>query len=161
MAVNSSQISTSRFKTSGIIAGLLIVVFAISTVFLTRTDDSVVNLSPVSGLMSLKSTAQTAMPYAQAMANPQPTLIEFYADWCTTCQALAPTLASLHDEYGDRINFVMLNIDDPRWSQQVKQFQVAGVPHLALVGSNTGLVDTLIGKVPKSVLSQRLNKLLS
>ena len=161
MAASSSQMSTSRFKTPGIITGLLIVVFAIATVFLTRPQTSVSSLSPVSGLMSLRATAQIAMPYDQAVANPQPTLIEFYADWCTTCQALAPTLASLHDDYGDRINFVMLNIDDPRWSQQVKQFQVSGVPHLALVGSDTTLVDTFIGKVPKSVLSQGLSQLLS
>ena len=161
MAVSPSQPTNSWLKPSNLVAGLLIVIFAIGTLLLTRPQTSASSLSPVSGLMALKAMAQTATPYGQALANPQPTLIEFYADWCTTCQALAPAIESLHGEYGDRINFVMLNIDDPQWHPQVQQFQVSGVPHLALVTSDNALADTFIGKVPKSLLSQSLDTLLS
>jgi thiol-disulfide isomerase/thioredoxin len=161
MAASSSPSANPFLKPHSLVAGLLIALFAIGTIFLTRPQTPVSSLSPVAGLMSLKAMAQTATPYDQAMANPQPTLIEFYADWCTTCQALAPTLATLHGEYGDRINFVMLNIDDPQWNPQIKQFQVSGVPHLALIGSENDLADTFIGKVPKSLLSQSLDTLLT
>lgn len=139
----------------------LVAVFAIAAFCLTRPEPNLQSLSPVSGLVTLKASAQAAIPYSEATANQKPTLVEFYADWCTTCQAMAPTLQSIHHQFGDRLNFVMLNIDDPRWQAQVQQFQVSGVPHLALLQADQVVADTFIGKVPKSVLSHRIDDLLS
>ena len=111
--------------------------------------------------MTLKTMAQTATPYDVAMTNQKPTLIEFYADWCTTCQALSPTLKALHDQWGDRINFVMLNIDDPQWARQVNQFQVNGVPNLTILDQTQTVTDTFIGNIPKSRLENELAELLT
>jgi hypothetical protein len=36
---------------------------------------------------------------------------------------------------GKSLNFVMIDIDAPQWQEQIQQFQVQGVPHLALVNS--------------------------
>ena len=143
------------------IAIALIVMFAIATVLLTRPQTTSFNLSPVAGLMALKALAQDAIPYDVAMTNAKPTLIEFYADWCTTCQALAPTLRSLHDELGGQINFVMLNIDDPQWGRQIQKFHATGVPQLTLLQADQTVADTIVGKIPKSILMQRLQMLIS
>jgi thiol-disulfide isomerase/thioredoxin len=140
----------------------LITLFAIATLILTRPPGGQPSsLSPLAGFMTLKASAQAAMPYTTAMANGKPTLIEFYADWCTTCQALAPTLQSVQDQFGTDLNWVMLNIEDPQWQVQVQAFQVTGVPHLALLEGNGAIADTFIGKVPKSVLTHRLQDLLA
>lgn len=138
----------------------LVLIFAIASFVLTRPQ-SAPAVSGVSGLMTLKTMAQTATPYDEAMTNQKPTLIEFYADWCTTCQALSPTLNALHDQWGDRINFVMLNIDDPQWATQVKQFQVNGVPNLTLLDKTHDVTDTFMGNIPKSLLERELTELLS
>ncbi len=135
-------------------------VVAIATVCLTHSATSLPSFSPLSGLMILKATAQDAIPYEVAIANPKPTLIEFYADWCTTCQALASTLQSVHHQFGDRVNFVMLDIDDPQWQAQVQQFRVSGVPHLALLNSDQTVAEIFVGQVPEQVLSNRVAKLL-
>ena len=144
----------------GVIAIALVAVFAIATVFLTRPQTDPLNFSPVSGLMSLKALAQDAVPYDVAMANSKPTVIEFYADWCATCQALAPSMQSLHDELGRQINFVMLNIDDPQWSRQIQQFRATGVPQLTLLQADQTVANTFVGKVPKSILVQHLQMLI-
>ena len=141
-------------------AAVLILVFAIASFVLTRPQ-SAPAVSGVSGLMTLKTMAQTATPYNVAMANHKPTLIEFYADWCTTCQALSPTINALHDQWGDRVNFVMLNIDDPQWASQVNQFQVSGVPNLTLLDESQAVTDTFIGNTPKSLLENELAELLT
>jgi len=138
----------------------LVMTFAIAAFFLTRPVTSPQSLSPVAGLMTLKASAQRALPYERAIANGKPSLIEFYADWCTTCQALAPVLESVRQDFGHEVNLVMLNIDDPQWREQVQQFHVTGVPHLALVKADGAIADTFIGKVPRPVLAHRLADLL-
>ncbi|NET33698.1 MAG: conjugal transfer protein TraF [Cyanothece sp. SIO1E1] len=152
--------SFSSNRTS-LIAIALILMFAIATLFLTHPQTTSLNLSPVAGLISLKAMAADAIPYDIAVANAKPTLIEFYADWCTTCQSLAPTLQSLHEEFGSQVNFVMLDIDDPKWSQQIQQFHATGVPQLTLLKADQTVSDTFVGKVPKPLLIQCLQTLIS
>jgi thiol:disulfide interchange protein len=139
----------------------LIATFAIAAYVLTRPIASAQSLSPVAGLMTLKASAQTAMPYETAITNGKPSLIEFYADWCTTCQAMAPTLATIHHQFEADLNMVMLNIDDPQWRAQVEQFNVTGVPHLVLRARDGVISETFVGKVPKSVLTTRIQETLS
>ncbi|NER82450.1 MAG: thioredoxin fold domain-containing protein [Leptolyngbya sp. SIO1D8] len=159
--MTANQLSNNPGKTKlNLIAIAVVVLFAIAAFWLTQPDTASKSFSPLSGLMTLKATAQEAIPYSLAMADPKPTLVEFYADWCTTCQALAPTLQSVHHQFGEQINFVMLDIDDPQWQAQVQQFQVSGVPHLVLLNSDQTLVDTFIGKVPKQVIANRVAELL-
>lgn len=147
------------YKKPGLVLAVM-AVFAIAAFALTTPGAAFETVSPVSGLMALKAIAATAMPYEEAVASPMPMLIEFYADWCTTCQAMAPTLQFVHAQFGDRLNFVMLDIDDPTWSTQIQQFRVTGVPHLAVLNSDQLLVDTFVGKVPQPVLADRVASLL-
>ena len=39
----------------------------------------------------------------------KPTLVGFWATWCPPCNAEAPEIQKLYDEYGDRVNFMMIN----------------------------------------------------
>lgn len=156
---NRSDKHSESHKASLLLTAI-VAVFAIAAFFLTHTETASQSASPVSGLMTLKTTAQAATPYTVALNNQKPTLVEFYADWCTTCQAMAPVLRSLHQQFGNQINFVMLNIDDPQWGEQVQQFQVRGVPHLTLLHADQTIADTLIGEVPKRILSDRVMSLL-
>ena len=107
----------------------------------------------------MKAMAKETIAYDIALANAKPTLIEFYADWCTTCQSLAPTLKSLDIQYGDRINFVMINIDKPQWTPLLKEYQVSGVPQITLLDSQHSIVNTFVGLLPKTVLAKDLENL--
>jgi len=137
----------------------VVLVCALVTLLLPRFMGSGHSLSPVSGLMTQTQLAQQAMPYDLALGNGKPTLIEFYADWCTTCQAFAPTLQSIHETWGDRINFVMLNVDDPQWREPIATYRATGVPHLTLLNGDHSIAETWVGKVPQSYLLQRLESL--
>ncbi|WP_084669102.1 thioredoxin domain-containing protein [Spirulina major] len=116
--------------------------------------------SSLTGLAALRASAQEATPYAVAMENGKPTVIEFYADWCGTCQGLAKTMRSLAAEYGDRINIVMLNIDDPQWIDLVETHQVTGVPQLTALSADHRVQRYLVGAVPKPVLTDLFEQLL-
>ena len=134
-----------------------IAVICIAAIFLAdRANVSALSPSSVAGLATLKAMAQQSVPYDIALNNNKATLLEFYADWCTTCQAMAPTLSKLHQEYGEAIDFVMLNVDDPQWKQPIKIYHVTGVPQFTLLNSDQAVAQTFVGKVPEKAIATAL-----
>ncbi|WP_158500417.1 thioredoxin domain-containing protein [Xenococcus sp. PCC 7305] len=117
--------------------------------------------SPLSGLITLKALAQDAVPYPTAITNGKPTLLEFYADWCTTCQGMSGTIQTLEAKYGDRVNLVMLDIDDPQWDKLVQRYRVTGIPQYTFLDESQGTVDTLVGKIPQSIMERFFKQLVS
>lgn len=165
MVSDSQEVSLGATASSSSVVklvGALIAVAAavIVTLLITRPAVTASSFTPLSGLMTLKTMAAEAMPYGDAIASPQPTFIEFYADWCTTCQGMSTTIADLHQQYGDSINFVMLDIDDPQWAAQVADYGASGVPQFTLLDAHHSEVKTWVGKVPKPILANVFDQLL-
>lgn len=80
-----------------------------------------------------------------------PTLVDFYADWCGPCQAIAPTVEQLAGEYEGRVRVVKVNVDEhPELGQA---YGVMSIPTLVVTkdGSEAGRV---VGAVPKHVLKE-------
>lgn len=110
---------------------------------------------------SLASLAETSIPFDRATSNHKPSLVEFYANWCTSCQAMAPDMAELRTIYGDRINFVMLNVDNSKWLPEVLQYRVDGIPHFLFMSDEGEAIANSIGEQPKSILAANLDALIS
>ncbi len=109
---------------------------------------------------SLEAQSHQAIPLAQALDNPQPTLVEFYADWCTSCQAMAKDLASLKKSYGDQVNFVMLNVDNSKWLPEVLKYRVDGIPHFVYLDESGTAIAQSIGEQPQTIVADNLTALL-
>ena len=110
---------------------------------------------------SLEAQAQRSVPLAMALANPQPTLVEFYANWCTSCQAMARDLAELKQSYGDQVNFVMLNVDNGKWLPEVLKYRVDGIPHFVYLDTSGTAIAQSIGEQPLGILRDNLTALLA
>jgi thiol-disulfide isomerase/thioredoxin len=115
----------------------------------------------LSGLKIMREMAQESVSFDAAIASPKPMLLEFYADWCSVCQSMAPTLAALKQEYGHDLNFVMLNVDDAQWLPQMDQYDVTGVPQFTLLDRQQTVIKTIVGRVPQPVLAAQLKHLSS
>lgn len=138
----------------------LFILFCGACFFFTSLDRAAASSSPLAGLAALREMSGQSVPYETAVSNGKPTLIEFYADWCTSCQALALSISQFHEQYGSEVNFVMLNVDQPQWQQQLQQYQVRGVPQFFFLKSDRTVVKTLVGAVPQQILGGWFEQLL-
>jgi thiol-disulfide isomerase/thioredoxin len=104
----------------------------------------------------LTAMAQEAVPLEMALGNGKPTLMEFYANWCTSCQAMAPDMLALKKDYGDQINFVMLNVDNSKWLPEILSYRVDGIPHFVFLDKTGTAIAQTIGEQPQSVMAANL-----
>ncbi len=85
------------------------------------------------------------------------TVVDFWADWCRPCHALAPTLETLAGEYDGRVAFAKVNVDDE--SALASEFNVQSIPTL-IVFRDGQEIDRLIGAQPKTSIERALGQAL-
>ena len=107
----------------------------------------------------LKSFGELSVEPEIAFQNNKPTFLEFYAEWCEVCKEMAPKVSSLKEEYGKDINFVFLNVDNQKWDNYIRKFNVNGIPQVNLFDRRGNLTSTFIGKQEELTIRNYLEKL--
>ncbi|MGD2180045.1 thioredoxin family protein [Lusitaniella coriacea] len=110
---------------------------------------------------SLDGQAESAVPLEVALNNGKPTLMEFYANWCTSCQAMAKDLQELKQDYGSDVNFVMLNVDNSKWLPEILRYRVDGIPHFVYLNRQGDAIAQTLGEQPHSILQADLEALIA
>ncbi|MBI4782416.1 MAG: thioredoxin family protein [Oscillatoriophycideae cyanobacterium NC_groundwater_1537_Pr4_S-0.65um_50_18] len=110
---------------------------------------------------SLAAMAADSTPLEAALANGKPSLMEFYADWCTSCQAMAKDMGDLKQTYGDRVNFVMLNVDNSKWLPEMLHYRVDGIPHFVFLDAKGESIASTIGEQPHPVMAANLEAMIT
>ena len=111
--------------------------------------------------ISLTDLEKDSTPLEVAVSNGKPSLIEFYANWCTVCQKMAPDIATLKTEYADKVNFVMLNVDNNKWLPEMLQYRVDGIPHFVFMDKNAQPQAETIGDQPRTIMGSNLEALIA
>jgi len=76
-----------------------------------------------------------------------PVFVDFYADWCNPCRAVAPVVERLAEEYDGRVNFVKVNVDE---AQDVAGgYGVTSIPTLK-VFKDGKVAGNMVGAGPSS-----------
>ena len=107
----------------------------------------------------LKSFGELSVAPEIAFHNNKPTFLEFYAEWCEVCKEMAPKVSSLKDEYEKDINFVFLNVDNQKWDNYIRKFEVNGIPQVNLFDRKGNLISTFIGKQEEIKIRESIDQL--
>ena len=107
----------------------------------------------------LNKFGQSSIDPEIAFKNNKPTFLEFYADWCEVCKEMAPKVDDIKNEYEKDINFVFLNVDNPKWEKYIRNFNVNGIPQVNIFDKDANLELTFIGKQKEETIKESLNNL--
>ena len=121
----------------------------------------ILGLQTRSPAASLSEMAEESVPLETALANSKPTLIEFYANWCTSCQAMTGDIQQLKSQYASRVNFVMLNVDNSKWLPEMLNYRVDGIPHFEFLAADSLEKGAAMGELPRLILAENLEALIS
>lgn len=81
-------------------------------------------------------------------------LVDFWAEWCGPCRALAPKLEEIATEMGSKIKILKMNVDENQ--QTPGQFGIRGIPAMLLFKDGKKIGE-LIGNQPKESITEFLN----
>ncbi len=86
-------------------------------------------------------------------------LVDFWAEWCPPCRAMAPLLHDIADELDASVDIVKLNIETSvENSQLAAKYGVQSIPNMPIFKGGKE-VERIIGMVPKAHLADMLEQI--
>ncbi len=84
-----------------------------------------------------------------------PVLVDFWAEWCGPCRALAPKLEEVATQFNGKVKVVKLNIDEN--PEAPAKYGVKGIPTMILFKEGQN-IDQIVGNHPVENIAALLQK---
>jgi len=83
------------------------------------------------------------------------TIKDFYADWCGPCKTQDPILEDLEEDYGDRVAFEKIDVDENE--DVANEYQVRSIPTV-VIEDDDGVVERFVGVTQRDQLEDALDE---
>lgn len=90
------------------------------------------------------------------VANQGVLMVDFWAEWCGPCRAIAPVLDELASTSGGRVTLAKVNVDEN--PGLAARYGIRSIPTILFVKDGK-VVDQVIGAVPKAQFQKKLDTL--
>ncbi len=91
---------------------------------------------------------------SEAMQAGQPVLVDFWAEWCGPCRAIAPMIDELATNYAGKAKIGKVDIDSNR--DLALRFGIQSIPTILLLKDGQ-VVNKWVGMQPKPVIQKALD----
>ncbi len=89
----------------------------------------------------------------QVLQSEKAVLVDFWAEWCGPCHAVAPVLDKIVEEHGDELRLVKVNIDEEQ--ELATRYGVMSIPTMILFRDGEPAA-AVIGAQPKGAIERAL-----
>ena len=96
--------------------------------------------------------------FEQIIAGDKPVVLDFYADWCASCQALLPVLETASNHYAENVVIAQINVE--KSPELAAKFKVKSIPAVFLM-KNGAVVDQFNGIQSTAELNKRIDNLIA
>lgn len=93
---------------------------------------------------------------AEVLKSDKPVVVDFWAEWCGPCRALAPVLEEISTELSGKANIVKVNVD--KAGVLAQKYGIRGIPTLIFF-KNGEVKSTLVGSQPKSEILKSITEM--
>ena len=93
---------------------------------------------------------------SEVLQSKLPVIVDFWAEWCAPCRAIAPIVKELAGEYEGQVRIVKMNIDENPAAPG--RYGIRSIPTL-LAFQDGQVVEQVQGARPKSALEEMVQRL--
>ncbi len=86
-----------------------------------------------------------------------PVFVDFWAEWCGPCRMVSPVVDELASEYGDKVRFAKVNVDNA--NELASKYNVFSIPTL-IVFNKGEIVGQQVGAASKESYQRMIDKAL-
>ncbi len=90
----------------------------------------------------------------------KPTVINFYAAWAAPCKKLDDVMSKYKQEHAKELNFMKVDVDDPKNDQLVDQYEVSPVPTVVFLNDEGEVVSYSVGFSGETSVQNGIKKIL-